>query len=84
MLLLGGLHETSEGGFVSNRVAVFDAERREWKEQEALPSGGFFAHRTVEMPKENGAIILCIGGYTDIHSKKHPYQMILFDVTGAQ
>jgi len=83
LMMVGG---NSPGG-ITNKVWVFDAAKSVWKENEPLPAefggsgGGLMMHRAVEIPKENGVFVLCIGGYVDAELKKHPEHFILYDVS---
>jgi len=83
LMMVGG----NPGGGLSNKVWVFDAAKSVWKEDEPLPAefggsgGGLKCHRAVEIPKENGVFVLCIGGYVDAGLKKHPEHFILYDVS---
>ena len=89
LLLVGGYGL----GQIRNQVRLFNAATSEWSEEAPLPSqfggskgggrgggGGLMRHRAIEIPKKNGTLVLCVGGYIGGGPNSHPKQMIVFDV----
>ena len=83
LFLVGGRHDSSPRH--SNKVMIFDADKREWREEAPLPPeavgerGGLYDHRAVEIPTENGVAIICIGGMTG--SRSYSSNLIVFDIS---
>ena len=79
-VLLGGDIE----GKISNRVAMFDVDKSEWTEQESLSSeydgseGGVMCHQAFTIRDDKELSVICIGGYIDKESKRHPNHFVLF------
>ena len=64
---------------------IFDAAKHQWRKEAPLldhmpdgRSGGFCAHRAVEIKSEDDTIVVCVGGFGDATWTKHPNQMTVF------
>ena len=84
IMMVGG--DGKAGAFgndkIMNKVWIYDAKKCRWKEDEPLPAefgAGLLMHQAVEIPKENGVFVLCIGGYVDTGRTKHPEHLVLYD-----
>ena len=79
LLLVGG-----DDFFITDRIAMFDLDKFEWKEREHLPlqfggkRGGLAFHQAFELRNEYGLSIICIGGYMDNNWKQHSDHAIVF------
>ena len=77
LLLVGGGGEYRK--FISDEVKIFDSEKNEWRDQHPLPyefvgrKGGLLEHRAVSSQNENGATVICLGGFVD-HMAVFEYQ----------
>ena len=79
ILMAGG--RTDSG--VSNKVMLFNPVKLEWRKEEPLSKeigDGLFDHRAVRIERENGASIVCPGGFTRGLSLTHPNHMVVFDI----
>ena len=69
---------------VTNKVKIFDAKKRQWKNEEPLSSelgAGLAWHQAISFPREDGLSVLCLGGFLDYLWQQHPSYMVLFNVT---
>ena len=67
---------------LSNKVKIFDAEKREWRDEEPFLSKlglGLGDHRAIGFPRKDGVSIICLGGFSNI--SKHPSYMVVFNAT---
>ena len=84
LFLVGGNPGIDTDG-VSNRVAIFDVDKSEWKEDAPLSSkfsgdgGGLKHHQAFETQNENGVSVICIGGYIDVDFEQHPDHFAIHD-----
>ena len=84
LFLVGGNPGINTAG-ISNRVAFFNVDKLEWKEEAPLSSKfggngrGLKAHQAFEMQNENGVAVICIGGWVDAAANQHPDHLAIFD-----
>ena len=83
LFLVGGSRDNYP--MFSDKVMIFDADKREWREEAPLPpeavdreGGGLYNHRAVEIPTENGVAVICIGGGT---GRGFSSNLIVFDIS---
>ena len=78
ILMVGGWTDKE----ATKKVMLFDVEKLEWTEEEPLSviiGSGLKEHRAVKIEMENGAAIVCLGGYS-----RYPLNsshMVVFDIT---
>ena len=83
ILFVGGFLSTGNSSEVTNQVKIFDAKKRQWKDEEPLSSEigtGLVMHRATSFPGKKSFSILCLGGYSDYSWTLSSY-MVLFNIT---
>ena len=81
LLLVGG-DPSAYGVDISNKVWILDTSASTWEEEEPIPAGfgdGLKYHQAVVTRTDKGALVICLGGYTDKGYKNHPKSMLFFD-----
>ena len=76
IMLVGGRTENT----LSKAIFVFDVEQGEWAEESALPpefGQGLTNFCAVQVQLGNSPMVVCIGGFTDFASAKHPNFMVI-------
>ena len=64
----------------SNQVRIFDVEKGEWREVEPLSEECLAYHRAVEIPKEGGLWVVCLGGTVKGDGVTYSNDLLLFDI----
>ena len=83
ILFVGGQLLTGNSRNVTNQVKIFDAKKRQWKDEEPLSSkmgDGLMMHRATSFPGKKSLSILCMGGFSDNSWTISSY-MVLFNIT---
>ena len=75
-----------DGSGYSNQVKIFDLEKEEWRGEEPLSPEflgrggiGLTYHRAVEIPKEGGVWVVCLGGKVKGFSQ-YSSNLLLLDI----